>query len=365
MPVHPVVAQAARHEAHRKDTNLDADYQTMFARRHGDRCQFIRWLRKQLGTKLIKKIQIWTRIIKRCLRAVTDGHAEYSRDVKCDGRGVKKILSRLLTASSMRRSAAARAAFSPGPSQTLGFYRPSTKTSIGVGLVTAILQSQVHDDAKAATLLQIEHDGVMHKRWNGIGNCEKLSAQRKASLARQKQFEGEIKSLQEQMKIDKHRSDLKEQVAMLRKEIDEEKAGRREWTLRKAEIDSQLAKLREGALADVQINAQTVTSQSSIGIDKQVTDRSLNFQDLPHSPLDIPRFLNFGLNSFNPTGEFLNFLDDLEFLRHLEMDTAGSYSVADLPPLPMPVSSSPIAESSSRIPADQEMQLSRKKGARS
>ncbi|KAF8145026.1 hypothetical protein K438DRAFT_2100248 [Mycena galopus ATCC 62051] len=43
---------------------------------------------------------------------------------------------------------------------------------------------------------------------------------------------------------------------------------------------------------------------------------------------------DFGLNSFNPsTGEFLNFLDD-EFLSHLEMDTVGSYSVADLPPFP-------------------------------
>jgi hypothetical protein len=45
------------------------------------------------------------------------------------------------------------------------------------------------------------------------------------------------------------------------------------------------------------------------------------------------------------------------------MNTAGSYSVAlaDLPPLPVPVSSSPIAESSSRIPADQEIQVLRKK----
>ncbi|KAJ7224895.1 hypothetical protein C8J57DRAFT_1253138 [Mycena rebaudengoi] len=82
---------------------------------------------------------------------------------------------------------------------------------------------------------------------------------------------------------------------------------------------------------------------------------------------DYPRGMgwdDFGLNSFNSTGEFLNFLDDPEFFRHLEMDTAGSYSVADLPPLPMPVSSSPIAESSSRIPADQDIQVSRKKRTR-
>ncbi|KAF8206643.1 hypothetical protein K438DRAFT_1756019 [Mycena galopus ATCC 62051] len=59
--------------------------------------------------------------------------------------------------------------------------------------------------------------------------------------------------------------------------------------------------------------------------------KSLNSQDM------IKRFQHsvitdndFGLNSFNPTGEFLNFLND-EFLSHLEMDTVGSYSVADLP----------------------------------
>jgi hypothetical protein len=60
----------------------------------------------------------------------------------------------------------------------------------------------------------------------------------KASLKQQKQFEAEIKSLHEQMRIDKPCSDFKEQAAMLHKEIDEEKAGQHEWTLHKAEIDS-------------------------------------------------------------------------------------------------------------------------------
>jgi hypothetical protein len=78
----------------------------------------------------------------------------------------------------------------------------------------------------------------------------------KASLERQKQFEAEIKSLQEEMKIDRPRSDLKEKVIMLRREIDEEKAGRREWALRRAEIDSELAKLRGGPLAGVRINGR-------------------------------------------------------------------------------------------------------------
>ncbi|KAJ7825909.1 hypothetical protein B0H14DRAFT_2596247 [Mycena olivaceomarginata] len=45
----------------------------------------------------------------------------------------------------------------------------NVETSIGVGLLTAILQSQVRDNAKAAELLQIEQKGVMRKRWNGVG----------------------------------------------------------------------------------------------------------------------------------------------------------------------------------------------------
>ncbi|KAJ7790629.1 hypothetical protein B0H14DRAFT_2625805 [Mycena olivaceomarginata] len=104
----------------------------------------------------------------------------------------------------------------------------NAETSIGVGLLTAILQSQVRDNAKAAELLQIEQKGVMRKRWNGVGEREKLSAQRKvwrmqksavrtdqltsfeslkaertagteenkASLQREKIFQSEIKSLQ-------------------------------------------------------------------------------------------------------------------------------------------------------------------------
>jgi septal ring factor EnvC (AmiA/AmiB activator) len=97
----------------------------------------------------------------------------------------------------------------------------------------------------------------------------------KASLERQKQFEAEIKSLQEQMRIDKHRSDLKEQVAMLRKEVDEEKAGRCEWTLRKAEIDSQLAKLRGGTLAGVQINGRRPVERP-LGNDPGISGASIS-----------------------------------------------------------------------------------------
>ncbi|KAJ7307903.1 hypothetical protein DFH08DRAFT_975288 [Mycena albidolilacea] len=100
----------------------------------------------------------------------------------------------------------------------------NAETSIGVGLLTAILQSQLRDNAKAAELLQIVQKGVMRKRWNGVGECEKLSAQRKslkaerssgieenkASVQRKKIFQSQIKSLQDDMKVDTHRSDLRE-----------------------------------------------------------------------------------------------------------------------------------------------------------
>ncbi|KAF7371862.1 hypothetical protein MVEN_00043200 [Mycena venus] len=164
----------------------------------------------------------------------------------------------------------------------------NAETSIGVGLLTAILQSQARDNAKAETLLQIEHDGVARGRWDTIGDRGRLSMRRKvwrmrkaairsdqltshdslkadlaagaeenkASIERQKGFEADIKSLQELMGLDKHRSDLKEQVLVLRREIEEEKAGRREWVLRKAEINSQLTKLRAGPLAGARINGR-------------------------------------------------------------------------------------------------------------
>ncbi|KAJ7809018.1 hypothetical protein B0H14DRAFT_3760341 [Mycena olivaceomarginata] len=146
----------------------------------------------------------------------------------------------------------------------------------------------VRDNAKAAELLQIEQKGVMRKRWNGVGEREKLSAQRKvwrmrksavrtdqltsfeslkaertagaeenkASLQREKIFQSEIKSLQDDMKLDSHRSDLREQINILRREIEEEKDARRAWRLRQTEIDSELESIRKGPLAGVRINGR-------------------------------------------------------------------------------------------------------------
>ncbi|KAJ7912629.1 hypothetical protein B0H13DRAFT_1874611 [Mycena leptocephala] len=166
----------------------------------------------------------------------------------------------------------------------------NAETSIGVGLLTAILEfdallirmlalySNIMSDLKHATMSGLQSScrfNVTVLRVNdgtGLGIARNLQLsesydslkldrntvieENKASLDRQKQLEAEIKLLQEEMKIERHRSDLREKVTMLRREIDEEKAGRREWVLRRAEIDSELAKLRGGPLAGVRINGR-------------------------------------------------------------------------------------------------------------
>jgi hypothetical protein len=51
-------------------------------------------------------------------------------------------------------------------------------SSIASYLHCILFRSQACDNAKIAELLQIEQKGVMRKRWNGVGEREKLSAQR-------------------------------------------------------------------------------------------------------------------------------------------------------------------------------------------
>ncbi|KAJ7900745.1 hypothetical protein B0H14DRAFT_2556198 [Mycena olivaceomarginata] len=120
----------------------------------------------------------------------------------------------------------------------------NAETSIGVGLLTAILQSQVRDNAKAAELLQIEQKGVMRKRWNGVGEREKLSAQRKVWRMRKSAVRTDQLTSFESLKA--------ERTA----EIEEEKDTRRAWRVRQTEIDSELERVRKGPLAGVRINGR-------------------------------------------------------------------------------------------------------------
>jgi hypothetical protein len=142
----------------------------------------------------------------------------------------------------------------------------------------------------------------MGNRWNGSAEREKLSSQRKtwkmrsatirndqltnyetlkaerdsgvaenkASLARQKELELQIKALQAEIALDKHRTDLPAQVLSLRRDIMEEKALRSEWGLRRTVINAELLALKQGPLAGIRINSRHP------GADKEPTSSSLN-----------------------------------------------------------------------------------------
>ncbi|KAJ7472507.1 hypothetical protein FB451DRAFT_983137, partial [Mycena latifolia] len=163
----------------------------------------------------------------------------------------------------------------------------NAETSIGVGLLTAILQAQERDNKRAEEIAQVERD-VMRHRWNGAGEREKLSAQQKLwkirkvsvrdnqlttfdtlkaerdagseenkhSLERQKILEQQIKSIQAEQQLDRHRTDLRVAVNELRADIEAEKAGRREWAIRRGEIDEELEGLRKGPLAGARIKGR-------------------------------------------------------------------------------------------------------------
>ncbi|KAJ7029522.1 hypothetical protein C8F04DRAFT_1043205 [Mycena alexandri] len=169
----------------------------------------------------------------------------------------------------------------------------NAETSIGVGLLTGIMQSEQRDDIIAAELAQFNKDGVARQRFNGAAEREKLSAQRKiwaarkkanrneqitgyetlkaerdqgnldnkASLERQKILDAEIKSLQQDLQLDKRRTDLKERINELRRDAGEEQSGRREWAVRRAEIDKELEALRSGTLAGTRINGRRPTER--------------------------------------------------------------------------------------------------------
>ncbi|KAJ7860306.1 hypothetical protein B0H13DRAFT_1901072 [Mycena leptocephala] len=125
----------------------------------------------------------------------------------------------------------------------------NAETSIGVGLLTAILgfdtllirmlalYSNIMSDLKHATMSGLQSScrfNVTVLRVNdgtGLGIARNLQLsesydslkldrntvieENKASLDRQKQLEAEIKSLQEEMKIERHRSDLREKVKIM------------------------------------------------------------------------------------------------------------------------------------------------------
>lgn len=156
-------------------------------------------------------------------------------------------------------------------------------------------RAQDRDNIMAEELALMQRYGVMSKRWNGSAEREKLAAHRKiwrlrktterndqltsydtlkgeldtgdeenkASLEREKIPNTQIKTLQAQMKLDRHRSDLAAEVNDLRKDVAEEKSIRRDWKIRRTEIKGELDRLRKEGLAGVRINGRRPTERPS------------------------------------------------------------------------------------------------------
>ncbi|KAJ6464221.1 hypothetical protein DFH09DRAFT_1113119 [Mycena vulgaris] len=148
----------------------------------------------------------------------------------------------------------------------------NAETAIHVQLLTGILQAKERDNAKAAQLAAIIRNGWKIQksvtRRNQLTNYDSPEREsgvqeHKASLERQKAMDSQIKSIQEKMKIDRHRTDLKEQINMLRKDVEEEKSLRREWTLRRTAIDLELEQLRKGPLAGIRIHGRPTAERPS------------------------------------------------------------------------------------------------------
>ncbi|KAF7310153.1 hypothetical protein MIND_00388700 [Mycena indigotica] len=163
----------------------------------------------------------------------------------------------------------------------------NAQTSTRLALLPGILKKQARDNTLVDELRQAAR-GAMRKRWNGVAAREKLSAQRqewsahaaynrneqllrfdelslertegqeesKLSLAREKQLQKDVERLQDEIRVDKRRDDLKDEVKVLRAEIAAEKQVRRDWGARRKEIDGELRALRAGPLKGVQINGR-------------------------------------------------------------------------------------------------------------
>ncbi|KAJ7337368.1 hypothetical protein DFH08DRAFT_252732 [Mycena albidolilacea] len=173
----------------------------------------------------------------------------------------------------------------------------NAQTSTHLALLPGILRKYTRDNVQVDEIHRIIRNGVMRKRWNGPSEREKLSAQRKGwatkaafersehliafdeltqereegqeewkfSLSRQKAIQGEIEELQEQLKADRRREDLRTEVKVLRLEIDAEKQNRRDWVSHRGEIDSKLRELRTGPLKGVQIHGRHTLIDSNSG----------------------------------------------------------------------------------------------------
>ncbi|KAJ7451409.1 hypothetical protein FB451DRAFT_1186343 [Mycena latifolia] len=129
----------------------------------------------------------------------------------------------------------------------------------------------------------------------------------KVSVERQKTLESQlIKSLQEEMRLDRHRTDLQEQVNAVRKDVEDERSLRRDWNLRREEITKELEQLKKGGLAEVRVNGRRpgerpsddmITSVSPPAVQGIRADTNAANADLqPFDAGDQDANLDFGLD---------------------------------------------------------------------
>ncbi|KAJ7106000.1 hypothetical protein C8R44DRAFT_745647 [Mycena epipterygia] len=184
-------------------------------------------------------------------------------------------------------------------------------TSTSLPLLPAILATQERDKDDIDEIHQIARDGIMRKRWNGPSERERLAEQRagwsvrkrdernddlatydalaqdreegqeewRFSLARGHVLQEQIQLVQAELKLDKRRTDLSEEIKTLRAAVEFEKQARRDWVVRRGQIDVEMKALRAGPLKGVQINrTHTITDQ----MDNMIPDTELG------SPLQVP-----------------------------------------------------------------------------
>ncbi|KAF8234132.1 hypothetical protein L208DRAFT_1377032 [Tricholoma matsutake] len=182
----------------------------------------------------------------------------------------------------------------------------NAETSIGIPVLTAVLQAREWDNAKAKEIELMEKSGNMPRRWNGPDKRELLQAQRQAwglrksnvwndqlarydelqeerqigieqnkeSLGQQKVLKGQKKDIQEAFKTGK-RSDLKVQLDRIGIDIKGEQELRRKWRSRQKDIDDEVWELKTGGLNGARLNGRRQInrsradsySESQLGVD--------------------------------------------------------------------------------------------------
>ncbi|KAF8219461.1 hypothetical protein L208DRAFT_1383005 [Tricholoma matsutake] len=182
----------------------------------------------------------------------------------------------------------------------------NAETSIGIPVLTAVLQAREWDNAKAKEIELMEKSGNMPHRWNGPDKRELLQAQRQAwglrksnvwndqlarydelqeerqigieqnkeSLGQQKVLKGQKKEIQEAFKTGKQ-SDLKVQLDRIGIDIKGEQELHRKWRSRQKDIDDEVWELKTGGLNGARLNGWRQIncsradsySESQLGVD--------------------------------------------------------------------------------------------------